>query len=569
VLKKDKNKFTEVGISPRIIELLQNGEEEALFSKMLATIRRDAPIDFSLPTLTWKESFSQDRIEELFRTLEFRTLGARLREVMFGKKKEEPAPEQVGLLLPTEAIDPIEFKKIAIALWVLDSNVTNPTIEDILFFAKAKTFNDASAVILREIETKKLSFIYEQIELPLMAIIEKMQKRGVKIDVDYLRELSGEYHTLAKALEKKIWEMAGEEFNINSPKQMGVVLFDHMGLALKNHKKTSTGVKSTKESELEKMRESHPIIEEILKYRELQKLLGTYIDTIPTQVGVDGRLHPSFIQAGTTTGRMSSEGPNVQNIPIKSEQGKKIRNAFVAEDGFVLAAFDYSQIELRIAAFLSGDEKLLQIFRDGGDVHRAVASQVFNVAPEAVDSEMRRKAKVINFGILYGMGINSLRASLGTSRAEAQEFYNEYFTKFSGIAKYLDKVKAEAARLGYTETFFGRRRYFEGIRSSIPFIRAAAERTAINAPIQGTSADIIKIAMARIDEYIAREKQEKNIFLLLQVHDELVYEINKKVYEVVAPAIKKIMEGVLEPEKIGGITCVAQSVSGKRWGELQ
>jgi DNA polymerase-1 len=194
---------------------------------------------------------------------------------------------------------------------------------------------------------------------------------------------------------------------------------------------------------------------------------------------------------------------------------------------------------------------------------------VFNVAPEAVDSEMRRKAKVINFGILYGMGINSLRASLGTSRAEAQEFYNEYFTKFSGIAKYLDKVKAEAARLGYTETFFGRRRYFEGIRSSIPFIRAAAERTAINAPIQGTSADIIKIAMARIDEYIAREKQEKNIFLLLQVHDELVYEINKKVYEVVAPAIKKIMEGVLEPEKIGGITCVVQSVSGKRWGELQ
>lgn len=567
-LKKDKSKFSKVGISPRIVELLENGEEEALFSKMLATIRHDAPIDFSLPILTWKESISLERVEELFRTLEFRTLGARLKEVLHGKKKEEPSPEQGGLQLPSEQVNPEEFKKIAIAVWVLDSNITNPTLEDILFFAKAKTFSQACGVIIRELKEKKLDFVYENIELPLIPIIEKMKERGVKIDIDYLRELSGEYHTLSKALEKKIWEMAGEEFNINSPKQMGVVLFDHMGLALKNHKKTSTGVKSTKESELEKMRELHPIIEEILKYRELQKLLGTYIDTIPTQVGNDGRLHPNFIQAGTTTGRMSSEGPNVQNIPIKSEQGKKIRNAFVAEEGFVLAAFDYSQIELRIAAFLSGDEKLLQVFRDGGDVHRAVAAQVFNVAPESVDAEMRRKAKVINFGILYGMGINSLRASLGTTRAEAQEFYNEYFEKFSGLAKYLDKVKAEAARLGYTETFFGRRRYFEGIRSSIPFIRAAAERTAINAPIQGTSADIVKIAMAHINEWIVKEKQENNIFLLLQVHDELVYEINKKVYDAVAPTIKKIMEGVVLPDKIGGITLVAHSVSGKRWGEL-
>lgn len=567
-LKKDKSKLTKVGISPRIIELLENGEEEALFSKMLATIRLDAPIDFSLPTLSWKESVSTDRIEELFRTLEFRVLGARLKEVMHGKKREEAAPEQGGLSLPTEAIDPLEFKKIAIALWVLDSNITNPSLDDMLFFAKTKSFTEASQKILREVERRNLGFVYERIELPLIPIIEKMQKRGVKIDVDYLRELSGEYHTLSVALEKKIWSMAGEEFNINSPKQMGVVLFDHMGLTVKNHKKTSTGVKSTKESELEKMRELHPIIEEILKYRELQKLLGTYIDTIPNQVGSDGRLHTTFIQTGTTTGRMSSEAPNVQNIPTKSEQGKKIRNAFVAEEGFVLAAFDYSQIELRIAAFLSGDEKLLQIFRDGGDVHRAVAAQVFNVPPEDVESEMRRKAKVINFGILYGMGINALRASLGTTRAEAQLFYEEYFNKFDGLAKYLEKVKADAAKNGYTETFFGRRRYFEGIRSSIPFIRAAAERTAINAPIQGTNADIVKIAMARINEWITEEKMEKNIFLLLQVHDELIFEIDKKAYEAVAPKIKAIMEGVLVPEQIGGITCAAQSVKGYRWGEL-
>jgi DNA polymerase-1 len=567
-LKKDKTQFAKVLITPRIIELLSNGEEEALFSKMLGTIRRDAPIDFSLPTLTWKESMSLERVGELFRNLEFRTLGARLGEVINGKKKAEVSPEQASLVMPNEIVNPLELRKISIALWVLDSNHSNPTLDDILFFAKAKSFKEASAVILKEIEQRNLGYVYEQIELPLIPIIKKMEERGIKIDVGYLRELSGEFHTLSLALEKEIWKLAGEEFNINSPKQMGVVLFDHLGIEVKNHKKTSTGVKSTKESELEKMRDLHPIISEILKYRELQKLLGTYIDTIPNQVAEDGRLHTTFLQTGTTTGRMSSEAPNVQNIPTKSEQGKKIRKAFVAEEGFVLAAFDYSQIELRIAAFLSKDEAFLQIFRDGGDVHRAVAAQVFNVPPEKVDGEMRRKAKVINFGILYGMGINALRASLKTTRTEAQEFYNEYFNKFSGLASYLDRVKAEAARKGYTETFFGRRRYFEGIRSSIPFIRAAAERTAINAPIQGTSADIIKIAMIHINEYIIKEKMENNIFLLLQVHDELIFEINKKVYDAVSSRIKGIMEEVLDPSKTGGITCVAQSVKGLRWGDL-
>ncbi|MEK7095054.1 MAG: DNA polymerase, partial [Patescibacteria group bacterium] len=316
---------------------------------------------------------------------------------------------------------------------------------------------------------------------------------------------------------------------------------------------------------------THPIVPLIFEHRELQKLLSTYIDTIPTLVDKNQRLHAQFIQSGSTTGRMSSHGPNLQNIPIKTDLGRAIRRAFIAEKSFELVALDYSQIELRIAAFLSGDEKLIDIFTKGEDVHNAVASEVFEVPLEKVDKEMRRKAKVINFGILYGMGVTALRQNLGkeTDRAEAQKFYNDYFQKFSGLATYLDRVKAEAARKGYTETFFGRRRSFEGINSKIPYIKAMAERMAINAPIQGTNADIVKIAMKKIDDYVVENKLENDVFLILQVHDELVYEVETSLKNKVIPEIKKIMETVIDPKETEGIVCKANAVSGKNWGELK
>jgi DNA polymerase-1 len=237
----------------------------------------------------------------------------------------------------------------------------------------------------------------------------------------------------------------------------------------------------------------------------------------------------------------------------------------------VLASLDYSQIELRIAAFLSCDEKLIEIFTKGEDVHTAVASEVFEVPLDKVDKEMRRKAKVINFGILYGMGVNALKQNLGsgTERAEAQKFYNDYFAKFSGLASYLDRVKADAQRKGYTETFFGRRRYFEGINSKLPFIKAMAERMAINAPIQGTNADIVKIAMKRIDDYLIKEGLQEEVQLILQVHDELVYEIREGKAEKAVAEIKKIMESIINPKDIKGIKCVANGVIGKNWGELK
>ncbi len=564
--KGGEEKIKKAGISPRIIELLKNGKEEAEFSKMLATIRRDAPVDFVLPEKEFRQIIDVDKAIALFNELDFRTLGARLKSVLGIREETKIVNPSVPLF---QNISPEEIRKTGIALWLIDSNRSEPGLEEICEFARNNDFMKASEMIFAELDKRGLRKVYEDIELPLISVIKKMEERGVKIDIKFFHELSQTYHIELEKLEKKIWELAGVEFNINSPKQLGEMLFDKLALTAKGLKKTEGGARSTRESELEKLRDSHPIVPLIFEYRELQKLLSTYIDTIPPMTDKEGRLHAHFIQSGTTTGRMSSQNPNLQNIPIKTELGRAIRKGFMAEEGFFLAALDYSQVELRIAAFMSGDEKLIEIFRTGIDVHTAVASEVFDVPLEKVDKEMRRKAKVINFGILYGMGVNALKQNLGTDRADAQIFYNNYFKKFSGLAAYLDQIKVDVEKKRYTETFFGRRRYFEGINSKIPYIKAMAERMAINAPFQGTSADIIKIAMKRVDEYIVKERYEKDIFLLLQVHDELVYEVRKGVVEKVAPAIKNIMESVIDPNETKGIVCAVNYAIGRSWGELQ
>lgn len=561
-LKKSKKAFLEAGIKERIITLLIEGEEEALFSKELATIRRDAPIVYELPSKSWQESKSIDSIISLFTELEFRSLSTRVRQLWGGEYESENNENK------KEEIDPALLAETGIALFVLNSNITNPTIDEILQYAKTDSFSKARERILAELKKQNLEHIFTDIEKPLIPILKKMHERGIKVDREYLHKLSREYHTELSALEKKIWEYSGEEFNINSPKQMGEILFTKMQLGAKNQKKTATGQMSTRESELEKMRDAHPIISDILQYRGLQKLLSTYIDVIPDMVGEDGRLHADFIQTGAATGRFSSANPNLQNIPVKNEQGRRIRPGFVAADRFSLVAFDYAQIELKVAAFLSKDSKLVDIFKNNRDVHTEVAVQVFGVAPEQVDKEMRRKAKVINFGIIYGMGVNALRENLGTDRAEAQQFYNEYFKTFTELAQYLERIKADAARKGYTETYFGRRRYFEGITSKIPFIKAAAERMAINAPIQGTSADIVKIAMKKIDMFLESSGYAKDAYLLLQVHDELMYEIKDERIAEIAPKIQAIMEEVIPPRDIFGIKLSTSFAQGKNWGAL-
>jgi DNA polymerase-1 len=568
VLKKNPETVKKAGITDRMIKILEENEEEALFSKMLATIRRDAPIEFKLPEKPWKESVELPVVEKLFAELEFRNLGSKVREALHGKgaMADEPTVEEVAA--SKEEIDPKVLRETALALWVVDSNISNPQLEDILNFANTDSFSVAREKILAELEKRNVKKVFLDIELPLIPIVDLMHTNGIKVDSDYLKKLSVEYHIELESLQKNIWKAAGEEFNINSPRQLGVVLFEKMGLTAKGLKKTSGGAQSTRESELDKLRDSHPIINQILEYREFQKLLSTYIDTIPTLVEADGRLHTTFIQNGAVTGRMSAQNPNLQNIPIKTELGRRIRKGFVAEKGTKLVAFDYSQIELRLAAILSGDENLIEIFKSGRDVHTEVAARVFKVPTEQVDKEMRRKAKVINFGILYGMGVNALRQNLGGTREEAQTFYNEYFATFTGLAAYLDGTKADTARKGFTETMFGRRRYFEGIKSKIPFIRASAERMAINAPIQGTQADMIKLAMIKIDQYLRDTAQLHEVKIMLQVHDELIYEISEEVIPEISEKIKDIMQSILLSSQTKGIPIIANCAAGKSWGDM-
>lgn len=566
VLKKDRKKLEDKGIKKRIIDLLQEGEEEAKFSKMLATIRRDAPIAFALPDKNWRQGLDLDRALALFESLQFRTLAARFKAlVTAGAIMEVVKPDTAK----KEEIDPTELEEAKLALWIVDSNITNPELEDILNFAETASFAEAKKIIFDELKKMKGEKIFEEIEKPLVPIVKKMERRGVLIDAAVFKKLRQTYSRKLGELESRIWEEAGTKFNIASPKQLGEVLFDKLNLSVKRQKKTSTGARSTQESELQKMKDAHPIVPLILEYRETSKLLSTYIEPIPKLLDKDSRLHARFVQTGTTTGRMSSINPNLQNIPAGGNGAKAIREAFIAPEGYRFVAFDYSQIELRIAAFLSGDGKLIEIFKNNEDVHSSVAAYVFGVPKDEVTKEMRRKAKVINFGILYGMGVNALTQNLGSDRQTAQEFYNAYFEQFQGLAKYLDEAKQKAAREGFTETFFGRRRYFEGLNSKIPYVKASAERMAINAPIQGTEADVIKIAMKRIDDFLVQKGLESKVYLILQIHDELIYEIEENLVESIAPEIKEIMQNVLPLRQTKGVPITADYHVGKNWGDME
>lgn len=557
-------------VKPRILELLKNGEEEALFSKTLATIRRDAPITFHVPEKSFLESVDAGVVEALFRNLEFRSLVPRIQTVLGGSSS---VAETVAI--PQEDIDPAEAKRVGIALWLLQSDLTNIGISDIATYKGSKSFAEGKTAILKDIAEHGLQYVYD-LELAILPHVEAMEHHGITLDVEKMKLLASEGHAELSSIEKKIWEMAGREFNINSPKQLGEILFDELkvgeGTGTKL-KKTEGGARSTRESELVKLAGMHPIIDEILRYRELSKLLFTYIDPLPSLVKEDGRIHATFNQAGTTTGRFSSLNPNLQNIPASDGLAKRIREAFVAPKGSVFLAFDYSQIELRIAALLSGDEYLIETFKAGKDIHSAVASRVFGVPESEVTSDMRRKAKVINFGILYGMGVSALQQNLGTSRKEAQEFHDAYFASFPNIAGYMESTSAFAKKQGYTVTLFGRRRYFPLMKSPLPYLRAAAERQAGNAPIQGTAtADCIKIAIRNAHEALKKAGLLESTHLVLQVHDELIYEVSEAVAEKVAPIVEEAMKNAIPEEFLGSLTAVPLEVHvarGNTWAELK
>lgn len=566
-LEKNEKAFIEVGIKPRIINLLKEGKEDAEFSKMLATIRTDALEGFVVDETMWRTQANTDGIIKLFSELGFRSVGEKVKKLFSIATTNEESMAVV--------VDAHELQEASILLWLLESERTNASFDDIMdygrSFLQTTSWKETLSVLHEKVKKEGLEKIYTEIEKPLIPVLTKMKEVGIAIDVNYLAKLSDQFHRELLVLESDIYKQAGTEFNINSPKQLGEVLFDILGLKPKNQKKTAGGQRSTKESELDKLRTAHPIIVLILRYRELQKLVSTYVDSLPQLVGDDGRVHSTLLQTGAATGRMASKDPNLQNIPIRTEEGRLVRGAFIAPPGYVLVSIDYSQIELRIAAILSQDPQMIDIFRRGEDVHAGVAARVFGVKPEEVTANMRRKAKVINFGILYGMGVNALRQNLGedTPRQEAQEFLNAYFQTFTRLAQYLEDTKTFARQKGYTETLIGRRRYFPGITSNIQFIRAQAERMAINAPIQGTAADCMRIAMLHVHNYIEQSKERESVRMLLQVHDELVFEIKKDSVDRVVPELITLMEGVLSAKQSQGVPLVAEAKMGRNWNELK
>lgn len=565
-LKKGDQPFRDAGITPRIIELLRSGEEEAEFSKTLATIRKDAPVKFELPEKTWCETVDSVKAEKLFQELEFRSLAPRLRDALGSAGKQiEPEVEEVV------DITPAELKKMSIAMSLLDPEKSNPDIEDIFFYTKTRDVKTAREYIWQALEKNKLMQVWQEIEEPIIPVVEAMTARGIMIDKKYFAKLGKDYHAVLEKIEQDIYKLAGVEFNIKSPKQLGDVLFNTLGLPTAGVKKSASGGYSTQIEILQKLEESHPIISKIMEFRELQKLLSTYIDVIPDLAGEDSRLHPEYIQIGAATGRFSSNNPNIQNIPTKSELGRNIRGGFIAPKGWKLVSFDYSQIEFRLAAIFAKDVYLINAFKNGDDVHSAVASKVFNVPMVEVTKEMRRRAKVINFGILYGMGVNALKKNLGGTQKEAAEFYADYFDKFKSIAEYLESTKMFARKNGYVETLFGRRRYFPNINSSIPFIQKMAERTAINAPLQGSAADIIKLGMRFIHERLVKENLSESVYPLLQIHDELIFEIKDEDMDKALPLIKQEMEGVFQKSYIkfeSPVPLIVNESHGNTWQEI-
>lgn len=567
--------FVQKGIKPRVIGLLKAHEEDARFSKSLATIRLDAPIAFALPERVWRECADLQKALVLCDELGFRSLRERVKNVLarpqdHDDEEEEEAPGMSAAPEVAPDIPPARLAEAKSMLWLISSDFTNPSLDDILAFTKERAFNAAYAKLETQLaEAGRTREVYERIEKPLIAVVRRMEERGVLINAETLAALAETYRAELATIEERIHAAAGRAFNISSPKQLGEVLFDELKIVPEKQKKTAGGARSTRESELEKIRATHPVVGDILEYRELKKLLSTYIENLPRMLDEGNRLHAEFVQTGTTTGRLSSQNPNLQNIPLHSERGRAIRRAFVAPEGFTLVSFDYSQIELRLAAILSGDEELCAVFRSGRDVHTEVAAKVFHTAPEAVDSEMRRRAKAINFGILYGMGVNALRAALGSTTAEAHRYLEDYFATFTTLSEYLERTRGFARTHGYTETLFGRRRQFPEMRSSLPYVRAQAERMAINAPIQGTQADLIKLAMVRADALLEEEGAREDAHLLLSVHDELVYEIRAERADALGARIKEIMESVLEGEETHGVPVVVVMKSGPDWGTMR
>ncbi len=622
--KSQKSKPKAKGeISDKLAEKLLENKEKAYFSKQLSTLVTDLDVSFSLEKNDWRKNANRSKIEALFKNLGFTSLLKRLPETGLAEEGNGAVSEKEAARTERLAFDPDKnnvyiadagdkktldnvtanpgallighdlksFFKTSISQGAHIKNknfdtkiaayLLNPEMRDYdfdkIYYLEFKEVPDESPLkkpaylwklkerLWEKIKSANLIKIFEDIEMPLVRVLAEMELNGIKIRVGTLKKLLESTNKELAKLENKIYKLAGANFNINSPSQLGEILFSK--LQIKGRvRRTGGGSLSTAAPELEKLRDEHPIIDLILQYRELQKLKTTYIEPFPLLVDKsDGRLHTTYNQTGTATGRLASQDPNLQNIPIRTELGQEFRRAFAAEKSCRLVSFDYSQIELRVVAHIAQDEKMIEAFRNGEDIHTRTAAEIFEVAPEKVTKEMRRQAKVLNFGIIYGMGSVGFARAAGVDRLRAREFITKYLDDFSGVARYMEKTKEKARHDGYVETLFGRRRQLLDIYSTIPQVQAQAERMAINHPIQGTAADLMKMAMIKAHDFIHQNLKEGEARMLLQVHDELICEVKEKLVAQVAPELKKVMESVYQLD----IPLIVDVKYGNNWQEIE
>lgn len=437
--------------------------------------------------------------------------------------------------------------------------------DEMIFFThlarKIQAIHFLSHQLAEELESKQQDRLFFEMELPLSKILADMEITGITVDAQRLQTMKGEFAERLKEIEEKIYQEAGEEFNINSPKQLGVILFEKMGLPV--IKKTKTGY-STAVDVLEQLREQAPIVDDILNYRQIAKIQSTYVEGLLKVIQSDNKVHTRYIQTLTQTGRLSSVDPNLQNIPIRLEEGRKIRQAFIPrEKDWLIYSSDYSQIELRVLAHISGDQHLIEAFKEGMDIHSSTAMRIFGVSADEVTPNMRRDAKAVNFGIVYGISDYGLSQNLGISRKAAQEYIDTYFENYPDVKRYMEESVREAKDKGFAQTLYNRRRYLPDINSRNYNIRSFAERTAINTPIQGTAADILKLAMIELAKRLETEKLQAT--MLLQVHDELVFEVPENELETLDQLVKEVMENTVELN----VPLLTDSSWGKTWYEAK
>ena len=556
-------------------ESLLNHREQIEFSRKLATIDTNVPVEFRLEDLAVKPP-DLEALAAFYREYEFISF---LKELELPAAEEAPQPEPAGPEPDTAVFydwkaagcpdpgKPVEDILLYAFLVLADPSACalDSLIARYLERAPASREETLRALArrLRPLVAGDLRRLYDEVDLPLMPVLLRMERAGVRIDTERLRELSARLEGELARLTEEIYALAGTPFNINSPKQLGEVLFERLGLRPQG-KTSKTKAFSTSADVLEALAGEHPVVQRILDYRQLSKLKGTYVDALPQLLSPeDGRLHTTFNPAGAATGRLSSTEPNLQNIPVRTEVGREIRSCFVPEPGWVLLSADYSQIELRLLAHFSSDAALVEAFLRGEDIHTRTASEIHSVPPLMVTPEMRRAAKAVNFGIVYGQTPFGLAQQLGISKEEAKQYIDRYFERYPGVKLWIERTIAEVRERGYTLTLWGRRRPIPDILSKNPNARAFAERTAVNTPLQGTAADLMRKAMIVADAGLRQRNLRSR--LLLQVHDELVLECPPEELAEARSLVKQAMEGV---EKLA-VPLLVETAAGPNWRDVE